>query len=242
MLFLPVLAVSFCACQKSASTVTPTTPVFVDTAITDTTVYIDITLDNNRILGIQNTSSGPYAWYAEWGGPIADSTTYPYNRLGASFVSNASKALYPCFGFSKGNISNTLTLERPYQYPSNFGDSFFVAGNYTYSVRTHDTAFNYLGAPPDTVTSFTHQLKLLTVGVNLFWQDSTGTIWQTINGAADQTGSHFTITENQPAIYNQVTGNYQAAYIGATFDCKLYDNSGRVMHLTNGRFRQLVMF
>lgn len=211
----------------------------VDSAITDTTIFIDITLDNNRILRIQNPNAGPLYWGTEWGALSTDTTVFSYNRLGSSFVANEGN-LSPSLEFGKGNIDNYLGIVHPNLLPANFEDSFFAPGNYAYSMKTNkDTTYNYLGSATDTVTLFanTYTRTLLTPGVNFLWVDSTGTSWETINGSGDQTGSYFTITNNQPVI---VDGAIRGAIITAKFVCNLYDDKGHVMRLTNGQFRQFL--
>jgi len=213
--------------------------VLIDSTITDSTVFIDITLDNNRILRIQNGAFSPISWGAEWGAPIADSGIYPYNRVGSSFF-NSIGTSNPSFAWSKGNFDNFLFLNDPSQVPPDFTGSFYAPGDYNYSVRTADTTYKYPGDTTQFATVFTK--TLLSPGVNLLWIDSAGTYWETINGTADQTGSFFTITGSQPIPAHNILGNALGAVVTAKFDCKLYDGNGHSMHLTSGQFRQSIFY
>jgi hypothetical protein len=235
--FCSVTAV--CSCSKRVSAPGPVA-VLADSTITDTSLFIYITLDNNRILRIENGEHSPLSWGTEWGTFSTDSSVFPYNRVGSAFF-NSEGSYTPSFEFGKGNYYIGL----PVHVSSNFTDSFFAPGNYNYSVKTTDTSFNYLGTPGDTVTRFyyTYTKTLLSPGINLLWIDSAGTEWETFNGSADQTNSYFTITKNKALLNNQTaTAEQIGAIITATFDCKLYDNQGHVMHLTNGQFRQWVLY
>jgi len=85
---------------------------------------------------------------------------------------------------------------------------------------------------------------LLSTGIQLTWTDSAGTKWQTSN-SGDQTASNFSITTNTSTPFTFISGysNYaQSTLITASFECKLYDHSGHVLVLTNGRFRKLLKF
>jgi hypothetical protein len=126
------------------------------------------------------------------------------------------------------------------ELPVNTVISFFQPGDYGYARTGMDTTITYLG---DTATIFGNPLTktLLTDGINLFWTDSAGKIWETFAGSADQTGSYFTIIKNQP--YSNSNPNYaNYTIITTAFDCKLYDGQGGVIHLTNGKFRLPVLF
>jgi hypothetical protein len=102
-----------------------------------------------------------------------------------------------------------------------------------------DTSYNYLGTPTDTVTLFyrTYTRTLLSPGICVAWEDSLGTVWETFNGSADQSGSRFTITDVNPIMNGNTTGKPIRAIISAAFDCLLYDDKGNSKHLTDGRFR-----
>jgi hypothetical protein len=208
----------------------------VDTTITDTTVYLDITLNGSRLLGVQNTSGGPYYWSTVAGLNPVDNTTYGYNRIGSVFTYEGLSA-YPAFAFGMGNYNNWLSLYYYNTLSPNFIDSFFAPGNYTYSILTHDTTISYLGSSTDTVIQLTNPFTgtLLSPGVNLLWNDNTGTIWETFKGTADQTGSYFTITSVQP-----LHSTPPACLVTASFACKLYDNGGQVIILTTGKGRFMV--
>lgn len=227
------------SCSKNSSMPGSVT-VGVDSTITDTTLFIDITLDNSRILRIENGKNSPLSWGTEWGAFSTDTSVFPYNRVGSAFF-NGQGSYTPSFEFGKGNYYIGL----PVRVQQNFTDSFFAAANYNYSVKTTDTTYNYLGTPTDTVTKFynTYTKKLLSTGINLLWIDSTGTEWETFNGSADQTNSYFTITDKKALLNNQTASAEETgAIITAKFDCMLYDNKGHSMHLTNGRFRQWVLY
>jgi hypothetical protein len=234
--FLPaimLIAIGIQGCTKGINAINNSMTNSQDRTITDTSIYIDITLDNNRILRIENANN-PSTWGIVWGAGPNDSTVFPYNRVVSDFVENSSE-FSPGFQFAKGNLGfHTIgTL------PLNFTDSFFSPGNYVYSVKTVDTSYNYLGTPTDTVTLFDriYTRTLLSSGISVAWEDSLGTTWETFNGSADQSGSRFTITEVKPITNGNTTDKPIGAIISATFDCLLYDNKGNSKHLTNGSFR-----
>ncbi|MFN8166899.1 MAG: hypothetical protein U0X76_12250 [Bacteroidia bacterium] len=65
---------------------------------------------------------------------------------------------------------------------------------------------------------------------NISYVDQNGDQWDTSSGTADQTGSNFNVSEKLVIHKNGRTG----VLLKATFNCKLYDNSGHVKNLTNG--------
>jgi len=69
-------------------------------------------------------------------------------------------------------------------------------------------------------------------GIEVTWQDEAGNYWSIGKGIADQSGSTFKITaiKDGPSLIN--------LYIEVTceFNCKLYDDSGHVKIVTNGKF------
>ena len=73
--------------------------------------------------------------------------------------------------------------------------------------------------------------------MNISWVDSAGTVWETIYGQAEQTGSFFTITGIQLR-NSAIPGYVNLATVTANFACTLYDKLGHSIHLTNGRLRQ----
>ena len=242
---LATIIISFCtvtfisSCSKNISS-PGTIPINADSTITDTTLFIDITLDNSRILRIANGKGSPISWGTEWGFFSTDTSVFPYNRVGCAFF-NSQGSYNPSFEFGKGNYFIGL----PVQVPSGFTDSFFAPGNYDYSVKTTDTTYNYLGSPGDTITKFyyTYTKTKLSPGINLQWVDSTGTTWETYNGSADQTNSYFTITNSKALLNNQTASALElGAIVAAKFACNLYDNKGHVMHVTNGQFRQWILY
>lgn len=64
------------------------------------------------------------------------------------------------------------------------------------------------------------------------WMYIDGVEWSTSKGVADQTGSTFEITE---VTVQPFTGD-QYIKVEATFSCKIYDDNGNSMVLTNGTF------
>jgi hypothetical protein len=208
-----------------------------DTTITDSTIFVDLTLDGNRVLGVQSSLAESYAWGTLFDGLLGDTSIYFYNRFGSCLTSNDISSL-PSFSFSFGNWNDVLSRHNIARLPSNFIDSFFTAGSYPFSTKTKDTSFSYIGTTNDTLTSWPFQrtLSLLSPGVNILWQDSTGVYWQTLSGTSDQTGSYFTIVEAKP-VYEAASPYPYAVTLYVKLDCKLYDGMGRSIHLTNGRFR-----
>ncbi len=226
------------SCHKDHSHYIPPAPL-PDSTITDTSIYIDITLDNTRILGIQIINAENPTWGQIWPGSTGytgDSLVYIGYRIGAEFAAapGFGKLLTnQIFFFTKGNSANIRNLVDSSNWTSvpalDFIDTFFAAGNYQYSAKASDTTvtIGMFGTPV--------QRHLMTNGISIAWIDSTGNLWTTFNGAADQSGSYFTIVKNDvPAAPSW--GNVTT--ITATLDCKLYDNNGHVIHLTNGKFRQ----
>jgi hypothetical protein len=216
-------------------------PIFlIDSTITDSTDFIDITLDNNRILRIENGAFSPISWSTQWGAASVDSGIYYMNRVGSSLW-NSTGTNIPSFAWGKGNFNDFLFInEPPGQVPPNFTESFFAPGNYNYSVKTVDTTYRN---PYDTAKlGPVNTTTLLSPGINLLWIDSAGTYWETFKGTADQTGSYFNITEVRESEAHDTMGNALGAIVAATFDCKLYDGNGHSMHLTNGKFRQSIFY
>lgn len=73
-------------------------------------------------------------------------------------------------------------------------------------------------------------------GVEIRWTDAAGTEWSSAWGAADQTGSNFTVT-------SRVNNDEKPPYVlgprykvKGTFNCKLYDGKGNSIDLTDGKF------
>jgi hypothetical protein len=242
--FFCVIGVSSCSKSNFGSNITSP-----DTSITSSTIYIDITLNGTRTLGVENGHSNQWAWGSLWDVPFADTSIFPYNRLGTTFVS-ADQANLPSFSFSKGSLNYYAMF--PYAVdsgsksyysllPAGALDSFFAPGNYDYSQVKGDTSITILG---DTVVNLPNGLTktLLTSGINVMWKDSTGTIWQTFSGTGDQTGSYFTILTNTPNSAQSLPGYETGTTITANLDCMLYDGKGNSMHLTNGRFRLPILY
>jgi hypothetical protein len=235
------------SCSKSNSGGNIVTP--PDTTINSGTIYIDITLNGVRTLGVANGQTNQWAWGSLWGVAFADTSIFPYNRLGTTFVS-ADKANLPSFSFSKGSLNYYALFpfapgSNPKLYylilPSAPLDSFFAPGNYNYSVVKGDTSITILG---DTVTYLPNGLVKtnLSSGINIMWKDSTGTIWQTFSGSGDQTGSYFTIVTNTPNPDSRMAGYEDGTTITANLDCMLYDGKGNSIHLTNGSFRLPLLY
>ena len=232
------LIIAFVSCSKSNSASTPSdTTVITDAALsselTDTSIYIDITVNNQRTLRVETYATGPKYWGESWGGIIVDSNLYPYNLLGCTFVPTEA-ADKQVFAFSKGS--------QPYYgnadvFPTDFINHFFAAGNYPYAVKTNDTTVQVLGDSL-TVLAFPLTKIKLSSGVHFLWIDSAGTTWETSKGSADQTGSYFTITGSVPGPAHGSLNNPYRTLVSASFDCILYDDNGHSMHVTNGKFRQ----
>jgi hypothetical protein len=228
------------ACTKEVRSTAPvkTTTLGADTVITDTSIFIDITLGNDRIFQVQNANN-PQTWYIVWGLSPADSTVYPYNRLSSAFTSPGANFV-PSLEFSKGDVG----FHRVGSLPLNFTDSFFAAGNYSYSVKAADTTYNYIGTPTDTLTLFSkyYTKTKLSDGVSILYYDSLGTAWESFSGSAAQAGSSFIVLSAKPINNGNTTGKPIGAIVTATFDCMLYDHNGNSKHLTKGRFRQAVYY
>jgi hypothetical protein len=213
-----------------------------DTTLTDSSIYIDVTLNGTRVFKIQHVdSSWGMAWFSGDFPPDTTVTIYRLNRIGGVFdsLTNAS----PGLGFSKGNI-NYLTYDYPQSYylmNTQVLDSFFQAGNYPFSQLSKDTSYTVVyGSNGDTLTAFVNPVsgKILTPGIQLTWYDSTGKAWKTYLGSGDQSNSYFKIVKTDPDPTSYTTPGFSNyAIITAEFGCNLYDGLGNVIHLTNGRFR-----
>jgi hypothetical protein len=91
------------------------------------------------------------------------------------------------------------------------------------TLATFDSLLN-VGASLTYGSSYTN-------GLLIYWVDRSGNLWTTNHGSGDQTGSSFLITERKLG-----TGFYPII-ITASFNCKLYDSTGDMRILTNGRSR-----
>jgi hypothetical protein len=226
------------SCRRSNGA-PPQPAVNTDTVITDTTIFIDITLDGNRTLGILDPATSPTPWGNVWGAIDPDSNLFIYNRIGADFVQNTLKSL-PAFTFTLGNLNLYSRIASGIYLilPAGTVDSFFASGNFPYSKYAGDTSFNEVG---DTLTLFYRTLTRtkLSPGVNISWVDSAGTVWETLYNPAEQTDSYFTVTGVK--LRNaSIPGYVNIATVTANFACTLYDKQGHSIHLTNGRLRQAV--
>lgn len=73
-------------------------------------------------------------------------------------------------------------------------------------------------------------------GVQIHWVDSTGKTWGTDLGIAEQTNSGFQIINRMNLEPNYITtGVTHFIYIRCAFNCTLYDKTGKVIQLKNGR-------
>ncbi len=69
-------------------------------------------------------------------------------------------------------------------------------------------------------------------GVVVCYIDPDGVPWSTDRGTGDQTGSTFSVVSK-----NAVASPYHQTEVLATFSCKLYNEAGAMMTLTNGSMR-----
>jgi hypothetical protein len=70
-------------------------------------------------------------------------------------------------------------------------------------------------------------------GVSIHWMDSTGTMWGTDLGVADQTGSEFTIEASQ----QDTSFTDYTIKVRAHFNCTFYNsNNGDTKSVTNGEY------
>jgi len=228
------------SCRKQLSGIPAN---FRDSTITDTTYYFDITLGQKRVFEIWANVPG-WNWTPPWN-IFGDTSIYPYSSLQCELDAVPNGSIYG-FYFSKNAYG--LDME-PYFLKSwllmkkSFVDSFFRAGDYNYATLINrDTTYTSLHNP-DADRSRTQ--KLLSSGIHLIWFDSTGTVWQTTSGSADQTGSYFTITKSQSNVYTSEPGFTDYVYavdIWAKFECKLYNDQGHMLRLANGKFHFLLRF
>ena len=241
-----LIVVSLSSCNKnpiSPQHIFPQTPTR-DTTLTDSSIYIDVTLNGTRVFKIARVdSSWGMAWFSGNFPPDTTVVIYRLNRIGGVFDSLTNT--YPGLGFSEGNI-NYLTYGYPQTYylmNTKALDSFFQSGSYGFSQLSKDTSYTAVyDSNGDTLTAFVNPVsgKILTPGIQLTWYDSTGKAWKTYLGSGDQSNSYFKIVKTEPdPPSNTVPGFSNYAIITAEFDCNLYDGLGNVIHLTNGRFRLL---
>jgi hypothetical protein len=239
--FLVTAIVSIESCTKRSSLTT-----FIpsrDSTITDTTYYIDITLDQKRVLQIAGNVQG-WTWTSPWN-IYGDTSVYPYSSLKSELDALPYGSIYGLY-FSKNQYGLAMG---PYfakgwlLMKTSFVDSFFLSGNYDYAkLLNRDTIYTSpLNPDPDRPRT----QKLLGSGIHLIWFDSTGTAWQTSSGVADQAGSYFTITKSQSHPDTSLSGFTDYADfidIWAKFECNLYDDQGHKLHLSNGSFHLLLRF
>ena len=216
---------------------------FRDSTITDTTYYIDFTLDQKRVFEIWANVEG-WTWTPPWS-IFGDTLIYPYSGLHCELDAIPTGSIYG-FYFSK----NAYGLDMGAYFAKgwllmkkSFVDSFFEAADYSYAtLLNRDTTYT---SPLNPDASRPRSQKLLGSGIHVIWFDSTGKIWQTTSGSADQTGSYFTIAKSQSHPYTSVPGYTNYAYatdIWAEFECNLYDGEGHMLHLANGKFHLLLRF
>ena len=214
-----------------------------DSTITDTTYYIDFTLDQKRVFEIAANVEG-WTWTPPWS-IFGDTLIYPYSSLHCELDAVPTGSVYG-FYFSKNVYGVDMG---PYfakgwlLMKKSFVDSFFRAGSYDYAtLLNRDTTYiSSLNPDPDRPRT----QKLLSSGIQLIWFDSSGKTWQTTNGSGDQTGSYFQITKSQSNPYTSVPGYEDYSYasdIWAKFECNLYDGEGHMLHLAQGRFHLLLRF
>jgi hypothetical protein len=247
--FFILIVSGFTSCQKRINGLKQI--IEVDSTITDTTQFIDFTLNNERVFQISTTtadSNSNWSWYpllSFWGFVFPDTVYYPLSSLKGGLRHNDS--LYtPAFYFLKNGYGldlQTYTATKQWWTPlvqKSFIDGFFQAGNYAFAVSTtKDTTFR-LTPFSDPVTR-----RLLGSGIQLTWVDAAGKTWQTSKGTADQTNSFFTITKNVslPFTFQPGYSDYaESTLVTASFQCNLYDDTGNVIRLTNGRFRLELRF
>jgi hypothetical protein len=238
---------NFCSCRKEYSyedgpkTVT-------DSTITDSTLFIDVTIDGKRYFAINSREENEWNWILT----NTRSFNLQLNKYFflSSFTTGLGKTIHydswyadgvPQFYFSKTESGVDIALNNTnstnvFTFTSGFLDNFFKIGQSPYSISGgKDTTFTPYRLYGDT-TDYTR--KLLGSGVQITWIDSTGKIWQTSNGPATQTGSNFTITENNYfKFFDPSFNGYAGTTVAANFDCMLYDDNGNSLPLKNGRFR-----
>lgn len=82
------------------------------------------------------------------------------------------------------------------------------------------------------VGSFPYSAPNSMEGIHIVWVDKNEKIWETNNNPGTQTGSDFSITSVED--YHNIFGAYVVKF-SATFNCKLYDDAGNSITLTNGK-------
>jgi hypothetical protein len=217
--------------------------------ITDTTLFVDVTLDGIRYLGLGVLGDSSWNW-----GPVDirefNQNINKYCPLGSFtsglgyFGQNSSwfSENLPQFYFTSNieGLDKTLHNQNStsvFSFTLPFVDSLFSRGNYPYALNTkRDTSFSDDEGSITFSDTTVFTRKVLSSGILLTFIDSNGSVWQTTNGSDRQNGSAFTITGNNPK-YSPSFNGYTSSVITANFNCILYDNSGDSMQLTNGKFR-----
>ncbi|HWW41411.1 hypothetical protein [Pedobacter sp.] len=238
-----LMVASLISCYKNSvppQFFSPQTPTR-DTTLTDSSIYIDVTLNGTRVFRIAGVDS---PWGVAWfSGDLPPDTTviiYSLNRIGGVFDSTVNT--YPGLGFSKGDI-NYLTYGYPQSYylmNTKVLDSFFQAENYPFSQLSKDTSYTVIYDSNGDTLYVVNPIssKILTPGIQLTWYDSTGIAWKSYLGSGDQSNSYFKIVKTDPYPTSYTIPVFSSfIIITAEFGCNLYNGLGNVIHLTNGRFR-----
>jgi hypothetical protein len=244
LLTITALICQLTACKKDYSfegSKIPTGP-----TITDSTLYIDVTINGVRYLRTFNGGVGGISYWGRTDVRTYNTQINKYCFLGSltSGLGNVSDTpswysdSLPQFYFTKNVEGLNKKLRSTnntnvYSFTADLTDSLFPIGYCNYAINTGiDTTFTpyYIYGNGSLLTR-----KLLNSGVLLTWIDSTGTVWQTSNGNTDQAGSNFTIIKNDyQKGFDPVFNAYDGTIITANFDCMLYNDKGDSIHLTNG--------
>jgi len=122
-----------------------------------------------------------------------------------------------------------------------YHSSFTKTGKYpkTY-IKFTKNLLTYIGNPTPAELSFKNFFSVgdvpymtpdPTYGMRITYIDANGVEWATDKGIRDQSTSNFKIKE-----VKEVKLAYQEMVVYATYDCMLYDGTGKVKALTNGKF------
>jgi hypothetical protein len=217
-----------------------------DTTITDSSIYIDVTINGQRVFKISGQDSlWGLVFFSANEPPDTTVLIYPLDRLGGIFDSLTMG--YPGLSFSKGSLNyHAYTAPGTFAVRTSIIDSFFSPGPCVYSTLSKDTTYQFIyDGQGDTVGGFGNPLteQMLTEGIQVSWYDSTGKAWKTYLGSADQSNSYFNILKNEP-YPDPASGSGYCSYtmVTARFACNLYDGHGNVIRLTSGRFRIWALF
>jgi hypothetical protein len=206
---LAIFHVVLISCHKESAHLPQTKP---DDAISlplaDTTRINDTTIFFDVVLGGQRQLQiQPLNNYSVYWAGSVPYISGSYGLYEQGITGNVNQGLVLFNGISAGPNDTSLVLKNERMFNG------FEPGLYSYTQDPNNNS-----------------------GVQIHWIDPTGKTWSTNLGVADQSGSAFQIINrvNLDTSYN-TTGITHSIYIRCSFNCTLYDNTGKILELKNGR-------